>query len=140
MADFAEICEIISRCIGHKNNKFLDAYYRNIDIQVGEAIASNPVGNAIIKLMERLENKTRSYVTINEDCNSNWCSVLWKGSATELLRGLESIAAELKINTRHEPWPKAPNSPSRRINEVKTNLREIGVVIDTGVRDSTKVK
>jgi hypothetical protein len=64
MADFAEIGEIISRCMGYDNNKFIDAYYRNIDLQVEEAIAANPVGNAIIKLMERLENKTRSYVTI----------------------------------------------------------------------------
>jgi hypothetical protein len=88
MADFAEIGEIISRCIGHANNKFLDAYYRNIDLQVEEAIESNPIGNAIIKLMERLEAKTRSYVTIKEDCNSNWCSLLWKGTATELLEAL----------------------------------------------------
>jgi len=66
---------------------------------------------------------------------------LWKGSATELLADLESVAAELKINTRHKPWPKAPNSLSRRINEVKTNIREIGIVIDSAVRDSkTKVK
>jgi hypothetical protein len=141
MADFAEIGEIVSRCIGHENNKYLDAYYRNIDIQVEEAIASNLVGNAIIKLMERLEAKTRSYVTIKEDCKSNWCSLLWKGTATELLADLESVAAELKINTRHKTWPKAPNSLSRRINEVKTNLREIGIVIDSGARDSkTKVK
>ena len=130
MADFAEIGEIVSRCIGHENNKYLDAYYRNIDIQVEEAIASNLVGNAIIKLMERLEAKTRSYVTIKEDCKSNWCSLLWKGTATELLADLESVAAELKINTRHKTWPKAPNSLSRRINEVKTNLREIGIVMN----------
>jgi hypothetical protein len=141
MADFAETGEIISRCVGNEKNKFLDAYYRNIDIQIEEAIASNPVGNAIIKLLERLEAKTCSYVTIKEDCNSSWCSLLWKGTATELLSDLESVAAELKINTRHKPWPKAPNSLSRRINEVKTNLREIGIVIDNGVRDSkTKVK
>lgn len=130
MADFAEIGEIISICIGHENNEFLSAYYRNIDIQVEEAIASNPVGNAVIKLMEMLENKTRSHVTIKEDCNSDWCSLLWKGTATELLADLESVAAELKINTHHKPWPNAPNTLSRRINEVKTNLREIGITID----------
>jgi hypothetical protein len=130
MADFAELGEIICRCMGHENNKFLNAYYRNIDLQVEEAIAANPVANAIIKLMERLENKTRRYATITEDCNSNWCSLLWKGTATELLADLESVAAELKINTHHKPWPKAPNTLSRRINEVKTNLREIGITID----------
>ena len=88
--------------------------------------------------MKRLENKTRSYVTIKEDCNSNWCSLLWKGTATELLADLESIAVELKINTRQKSWPKAPNSLSRRINEIKTNLREIGITIDRCFTDEKK--
>ncbi|MFL6421685.1 MAG: hypothetical protein ACJ71P_20080 [Nitrososphaeraceae archaeon] len=130
MADFAEIGEIISRCMGYDNNKFLDAYYRNIDLQVEEAIASNPVANAIIKFMEELENKTRGYVTIKEDCNSNWYSLLWTGTATELLAGLEETAVRLKINIHNKSWPKAPNSLSRRINEIKTNLREIGIMMD----------
>ena len=29
MADFAELSEIISRCMGLEDNKFLDAYYNN---------------------------------------------------------------------------------------------------------------
>ncbi|MFL6456788.1 MAG: hypothetical protein ACJ71G_07450 [Nitrososphaeraceae archaeon] len=32
-------------------------------------------------------------------------------------------------------WPKAPNILSRQINEVKTNLREIGIAIDNSARD-----
>jgi hypothetical protein len=110
MADFAEIGEIISRCMGYDNNKFLDAYYRNIDLQVEEAIAANPVAMVITKF---IENKQE-----------------WEGTATELLAELEGVAIELKINTRHKSWPKAPNTLSRRINEVKTNLREVGITID----------
>ena len=122
MADFAEIGEIISQCMGYDNNKFLDAYYRNIDLQIEEAIASNPVGTTITKF---IENKQE-----------------WKGTATELLKELEAIADEVKINTSHKSWPKAPNILSRRINEVKTNLREIGIVIENSdARDlKTKVK
>jgi hypothetical protein len=61
---------------------------------------------------------------------------------SELYSKLEQIADILKVNRHAKLWPKAPNSLSRRINEVKTNLREIGIVIDnSGVRDSkTKVK
>jgi hypothetical protein len=33
LADFAEIGEIISRCMGYKPGKFIDAYFRNIDLQ-----------------------------------------------------------------------------------------------------------
>jgi hypothetical protein len=127
MADFAEIGEIISRCMGYENNKFLDAYYRNIDLQVEEAIASNHVGTGIVKLM---------------DADEMQCPWRWKGTMSELLAKLEQVADILKINRRSKSWPKAPNSLSRRINEIKTNLREIGIVIDnSGARDSkTKVK
>jgi hypothetical protein len=61
---------------------------------------------------------------------------------SELLAKLEEVADILKITRRSKSWPKAPNSLGRRINEIKTNLREIGIVIDnTGSRDSkTKVK
>jgi hypothetical protein len=55
MADFAEIGEIVSRCMDCDNNKFVDAYYKNIDLQVEEAIASNPVANTVVKLMEDKE-------------------------------------------------------------------------------------
>jgi hypothetical protein len=52
-----------------------------------------------------------------------------------LLAVLEQIAYDLKINKNTKLWPKAPNILSRRINEVKTNLREVGLVIDYGVRN-----
>ncbi|MFL6470925.1 MAG: hypothetical protein ACJ71H_08750 [Nitrososphaeraceae archaeon] len=40
-----------------------------------------------------------------------------------------------KINKLAKLWPKAPNILSRQINEVKTNLREIGIAIDNSARD-----
>lgn len=122
MADFDEIGEIISRCMGYNDKEFLNAYYNNIDLQIEEAIEANPVGNAILKFMEYKQH--------------------WKGTATELLTELVEVANELKINTHDKSWPKAPNTLSRRIKEVKTNLREIGIIIDnSGARDSkTKVK
>ena len=49
----------------------------------------------------------------------------WEGTATNLLNDLEP----LKINTSYKLWPKSANSLSRRITEVKTNLREIGIII-----------
>jgi hypothetical protein len=122
MADFADVGEIISRCMGNENSNFLDAYYRNIDLQVEEAIAANPVATAITKFIEDNDRK-------------------WEGTATELLIKLEAVADELKINTSHKSWPKGANTLSRRIKEVKTNLREIGITIDRYVIDhKTKVR
>jgi hypothetical protein len=111
MADFAEIGEIASRCMGYDDNEFLKAYDKNIQTQVDEAIAANLISSAIIKFME---DKTE-----------------WTGTATELLAELEQVAiTKLKINTNTKQWPKAANVLSGRLKEVKTNLREIGIIID----------
>jgi hypothetical protein len=126
MADFAKNAEIISRCMGHENNAFIETFNRNIRLQVEEAISANLVGNAIVKFMDGLEDKSRS------GCNTTTdrCSLLWMGTATSLLTELEGVAVGLKINTNQKSWPKGPNALSRRINEAKTNLREIGIIID----------
>ena len=56
----------------------------------------------------------------------------WSGSATQLSLELNEIAeTELKINIHKiKSWPKSPNSLSRKLNEIKTNLREKGIVIE----------
>lgn len=117
MADFAEIAEIISRTMGYPEGAFLSAYYKNIGMQTQEAIEANPVALCINLFM-----RDRSE---------------WAGSTKELYEELEKIAEEQKINTaRMEGWPKAPNALSRRLNEVKTNLRDIGIVIER-IKDTT---
>ena len=52
MADFAEIAEIISRCMGYPENMFLDAYYKNIGLQTEEALEANPVGMTVRMFMD----------------------------------------------------------------------------------------
>jgi hypothetical protein len=69
------------------------------------------------------------------EANDYQCPWLWKGTASELLAELDQVADDLKINKHAKSWPKAPNSLSRRIKEVKTNLREIGIIIDGYVKD-----
>lgn len=111
MADFAEYCEIISQCMGYEKNEFLKAYYENIGLQVEEAIEANSVSLAIRNFM----------INMNE----------WKGTATQLLTKLDALAETMKINIKSKSWPKAPNLLSRRINEARTNLREIGILIES---------
>lgn len=64
----------------------------------------------------------------------------WEGTATNLLNDLEPITSELKINTNSKLWPKSANSLSRKLNEVKTNLREIGIIINYDKDPKTRVK
>ena len=119
MADWAEICEVISRCLGYPENIFLNAYYKNIAAQNDKALESSLVATAIIKFLAlRIEER-------------------WRGTSSELLYELKQIAEKLKIDTRSNMWPKAPNILSRRLNEITTNLREVGIIIERQKDSST---
>jgi hypothetical protein len=121
MPDFEEVAEIIARCMGYPDNKFLAPYYTNISLQTEQALEASPVASSIIKFMD---SRTR-----------------WIGTATELLNELKPVAESLKIKTKNNGlWPSAPNSLSRRLNEVKTNLREIGITIERPVDTTTNTR
>ena len=122
MADFAEVGELMARCMGYPDGEFTRAYFANIKLQTTEVLEANPVAAAIIKLME------------NRD---SW----GPGQLRDLLEQLNNVAGELRIDTKARLWPKAPNTLSRRLNEVKTNLREIGILVkkDTDPRTNTNL-
>ena len=117
MADFAEIGEIISQCMGYQENEFLDAYHKNINMLTEEAIEAHPVAMAIVRFME---------------ANSDWA-----GTVTQLDDELESTATKSRIDTFGKMWPKSASILSRRINEVKTILRSKGITIESYLADTT---
>jgi hypothetical protein len=107
--------------MGYPENRFLDAYYQNIGLQTEQALETSPVATTIIEFM--------------------YPRTQWIGTATELLEELEYVAESLKIKTKNNrSWPTAPNSLSRRLNEVKTNLRQIGIIIDRLVDSRTNTR
>jgi hypothetical protein len=121
MADFAEVAEIISRCMGYPENKFLAAYHKNIGLQTQQALEASPIATAIMQFMN---SRTK-----------------WEGTATKLLDELEPVAESLKIKTKNNRlWPSTPNVVSCRLNEVKTNLREIGITIERPVDTITNTR
>ena len=110
MADFEESAEIISRCTGNEAGVFVDAYYKNHELQTESVIEGSLVALAIVKLTKSQND--------------------WSGTATGLLADLESIADGLKINSMNRSWPRGSNALSRRINEIRTNLRDVGISIE----------
>jgi hypothetical protein len=54
-------------------------------------------------------------------------------NATELLEQLDHIVGDRTSKNKY--WPKTSSVLSRRINEVKTNLREVGIIIKEGEQD-----
>ena len=112
MADFAELGELIARCLGYEEGKFTDAYNRNIGFTNEEAIDSNPIATAITNLMTTQPT--------------------WTGKAEDLRIKLDELVSqkkELSGLTRSKDWPKTPHALSNRLNEITPNLNEIGIVV-----------
>jgi len=121
MADFAEMGELIARCLGYKPGEFTEAYNRNIGFTNQEAIDSSPVATAIIAMM----NKQPS----------------WTGRAEKLrveLNKLVMDTEELKGLMYSKGWPKTPRSMRARLNEITPNLKEIGIVVHFEYNEHTK--
>ena len=118
LADFAEVCEIVSRCMGNTAGQFIQAYFANIELQTREVIESDLVGKAIEIFINRYQKKNKA--------------TEWHGTISNLFEPLTKIANHsLKINIKNgKLWPQAPNSLSRKINEIKANLREIGITVE----------
>lgn len=111
MAEFAEYGEMISRCMGNPGNLLINAYRKNIQLQSREVIDSSTVAPAVIELMTRRND---------ED---------WIGNATHLLSDLKNDAETLNIDIKSKYWPKSANSLSRKLKEIKVNLRQVGIEI-----------
>jgi len=111
MADFEKYAEVISQCMGYEPLRFINAYHENKKLKTDNVLESNPVARAIMDFMESRES--------------------WRGTTIELLAELESVASSLRINTQRERlWPKAANVLARRLNEIKSNLEEVGVLVN----------
>jgi len=110
MADFTLWGCAIAETMGYNRAQFLDAYLANIQVQSQEAVRASLIGQTIMDFMiDKAE---------------------WRGTASDLLTELEAVAESKKINTRVKGWPKAPNSLTRRLNEIKSSLKDLGIDID----------
>lgn len=111
MADFAQWGAAIAQALGRSVDDFVSAYMVNIQSQNTEVLTSNPIAAALLAFME----KRTSY----------------EGTAAELLDELTQKAEQMKIKTTMKSWPKAPQVLTRRLNELKSNLRRGGIDVDS---------
>jgi hypothetical protein len=111
MADWCEIGELVARVLGYKPMEFVNAYFENLNLTSSEALDASPIALALMSFME---NKPA-----------------WVGLATRLLDELneheKALGHTYVITGRN--WPKSANALSRKIDEIKTNLRDIGIII-----------
>ncbi|MDU4853953.1 MAG: hypothetical protein E6X72_06105 [Clostridioides difficile] len=119
MADFTRWGYAIAEALGIGGEAFLDAYFSNQNKSNEEAISSHPVASAIVALMKSTTN--------------------WNGTVAELLGTLERVAEIEKINTHVKVWPNAAHILSRRLKEVQSNLKQVGITFDIRHMGTAKV-
>jgi DNA primase len=107
MADYAVWGCAIAEALGYTQEQFLKAYSEIMEEANMETIENHPIANAIVEFM-----KTQRH---------------WKGKASDLLERLDDIALDLHIDTKQRIWAKSPSALSMRLNEINSNLLDVGI-------------
>lgn len=110
MADFSGWGEAIAQALGNPEGLFTKQYDQNIMQQHEEAISAHILGPVILKLIE-LDGE-------------------FEGNPAYLHSRLSEIAEDLNINTKQKGFPKAPHALSRKLNDLKSTLEDIGIEVE----------
>jgi DNA polymerase I-like protein with 3'-5' exonuclease and polymerase domains len=121
MADFCKWGYAVAEALGGQGDAFLAAYLEAIGAQTSAAIEQHPVATAVIALLGGRDAVEQQ----SDDAE------LWQGTAADLLTVLEQVATEQKIDLKARSWPKAANALMRRLNEVRSNLLDLGIQVSS---------
>jgi energy-coupling factor transporter ATP-binding protein EcfA2 len=114
MADFCDWGAAICIGLGKDPAEFQRAYAENSAKQNFEALQGSPIAIVLIKLMGMRNDS-------------------WQGSPSELLIELNAVALEMNMDIeKNRDWPNTSVWLTRRINEVKPNLMDIGIIVAEG--------
>ena len=134
MAEFAIWGETISRCMGNRDNLFTQAFKENRRLQAIQVLETSPVAMVINEFMESIiddfnrglesVDSAKHFESLGDD------KYEWRGPATDLLTQLTIKALQMSVSVKSSLWPGAPHILSRRLTEIRTMLKEIGITIE----------
>ena len=130
MADWAGYGEIIARCMGLPDNKFIEAYQNNAKFQVQEIMETSLVAACINRFVET-----------DPDFNSlglNGKLAGFRGTASDLKEKLDKIAPQLGIDIKDKNYPKQANILTRQINIIKHTLKQGGIEIEYETKNNIR--
>ncbi len=113
MADFTRWGCAIAKALGKTEKDFLKAYASKVRLQIEEAAHSSPVATVLIDYMH----------------NHKKCDDI----PSDLYKKLLKHAKEMGISTRQKAWPKAPHILARKLNELASSLKALGLEVVTGI-------
>ena len=109
MADWSLWGCAIAEALGYLKEEFLDAYEHNINRQAEMLLNENIVTTTLFVFMEDKQD--------------------WKGTATDLLQQLCKKTPLDYFEKQEKFWPKSSASLSRRLNELSTYLKQMGISV-----------
>lgn len=107
MADFTRWGYAIAQALGGKGDKFIKDYEMCIKKQNQEVIQINPFAASILIFIERER--------------------AWTGKASDLLRLLEKIAKQERLDITSSEFPKSSTLVTKKLNQLKGNLNGAGI-------------
>jgi 5S rRNA maturation endonuclease (ribonuclease M5) len=110
MADFARWGYAVGEALGGKGQLFLSEYNVNRNSINEEFINDNLVASLIVAFMKERPD--------------------WSGLVSELYNQITIIAPKYGINPKSKDFPPKPNVFSRRLNGIKSNLKNVGISFD----------
>lgn len=123
MADFEVWGEAIARAMGYPPMEFVNAYRENIGIQNIEAIENHLLAQVVIKFVDSW------YIERREAC--------WQSPTSVVLEYLNKVAHAHNIDIiNSKAWPKAPNSLTKKLKPILSNLRD-GLGINISISRQT---
>jgi len=112
MAEFARYGYAIAEAINIGGDRFIRAYYKNMEEHNRQVVESNAVSNCLMQFIRQ-----------QIDCE-------WSGMMNDLLIGLNSIYVSMEHDPKNKNWPATASHLSRLINRVKVNIEGLGLKID----------
>lgn len=118
MAEFIKWGEAISRALGYPDKRFIEAYLENKNEQNIVAVEENVVGILLVKFYKEYEEE-------HKDCPE------FIGSPQELYRELVNYADQNDISINNRQYPKAAPILVKKLNAVRSNLKEAyGIIVN----------
>lgn len=111
LADFTRWGYAIGEALGGNGQTFIDEYNSNIKTQNDEALNNDAVATLIIAFMSDKKN--------------------WKGKVSELYNKLVALTSNCGIASNSKQLPKGANHLSRRLKQLQSNLKSIGISFNT---------
>jgi hypothetical protein len=100
--------------LSYSQTDFLTAYRNNIKHVRYSVLENHPIAQCLIHLRD---------TAVSDE---------WAGTPSDLFDILNAVAPRIKVDTKIQTWPKDVRVLKKRLDEIKTELQEVGISYTTG--------